>query len=122
MTLNFNAKGTDEKTSRDFEEKASTMFRNINNRLPQLNDEKKRYKAPKVKEGKFYSDLDWESPPSDEVLKRLQTQLGDFAKEDAVMNPLDHDRELLSLNKFSVREISGEDIDPTDFLQIEQKK
>ena len=53
-------------------------------RLPALNDEKKRFKVPKIKKNRYYSKQivsDNEEMPSLEVMKRLEAELGSFASQ-----------------------------------------
>ena len=53
-------------------------------RLPALNDEKKRFKVPKIKKNRYYSKQiisDNEEMPSSEVMKRLEAELGSFASQ-----------------------------------------
>lgn len=130
VSLNFSARGPNQQSAKVFEDLAADMFKNLSQRLPQLNDEKKRYRIPSIKYGKLHSRLDWDDPPSEEVLKRLEAQLGTYASEEAIMNPSDYDRMVLASNNMNLRELLQEnddeingkdDMDPSDFVQVEQK-
>ncbi len=133
MTLNFNARGPNSEATREFEECASNMYRNLNARLPAIEGEKRKFRIKKVKLGRIYSKLDWMAPPKEEVLKRLTAELGSCVSEYAVMNPRGNDFEILEANFLKVRDFkdpveteSEEDeedeaINPSDFVQVEQK-
>lgn len=130
VSLNFSARGPNQASAKVFEDLAADMFKNLNQRLPQLNDEKKRYRIPTIKYGKLHSRLDWDDPPSEDVLTRLESQLGTYASEEAIMNPSDYDRMILASNNMNIRELLQEhdeeingkedDMDPSDFVQVEQ--
>ena len=107
------------------------MLKNLNARLSVMNDEKRRYKIPKVKPGKVYPSQLWgenEEPPSHDVMKRLEQELGSFASMEAIANPSLNDKMLLSSDSvnMALRElnhIEQEDLmDPSDFVQVEQKE
>ena len=98
-------------------------------RLPALNDEKKRFKIPTIRKNRYYSDTQVsgsDEVPSEEVMRRLEAELGSFASHEAIMNPAIQDKILLSSSavNMSLRELSDvrtEDMmDPSDFVSVVQ--
>ena len=98
-------------------------------RLPALNDEKKRFKIPTIRKNRYYLDTQVsgsDEVPSEEVMRRLEAELGSFASHEAIMNPAIQDKILLSSSavNMSLRELSdvhSEDMmDPSDFVSVVQ--
>ena len=131
VELNFSCRKPTEAASNEFKNLTAQIIKNLNSRLPVMNDEKKRFQIPKFKRGSIYSkDLlstDQEHTPSDEVIKRLEMELGSFATMEAISNPALHDKMLLTSDSvnMTLRDLdnleSEEDLfDPSDFVQVEQ--
>ena len=108
---------------------AADMLKNMTMRLPALNDEKKRFKIPTIRKNRYYSDTQVsgsDEVPSEEVMRRLEAELGSFASHEAIMNPAIQDKILLSSSavNMSLRELSdvhSEDMmDPSDFVSVIQ--
>jgi hypothetical protein len=118
------------------------MYKDVSLRLPQLNDEKKRFKIPPINFGSAYRHMDFmeESMPPEEVLERLSEQLGSMVSTHAIEEPMKNDYSLLSTVGLSTRELilktnnghAAADavvyekcpkdlIDPSDFVQVQHK-
>ena len=129
VSLNFAARKDTVEDSRAFGFLCADIYKNINKSLPILNDEKKRFKNPKVKRGKVYKNLLADEPPPYEVLKRLSTDLGHMVSTRAIFDPLGRDFLALKSNGMYVRDFdtdsvgndSQEDFDPSQFLQVVHK-
>lgn len=129
VELNINARNNTEDASREFGNLAASFYKAVSDRLPQLNDEKKRFKISSVKAGKTYKNMNNHDFPSESVLARLKVELGELASTEALRKPSSYDRTLLQSAGMYVRDLGSPtksddiidgSIDPMDFLQMEQ--
>ena len=129
VSINFSARKNTDEASEEFRDLAADMLKNMTMRLPALNDEKKRFKIPTIRKNRYYSDTQVsgsDEVPSEEVMRRLEAELGSFASHEAIMNPAIQDKILLSSSavNMSLRELSEvrtEDMmDPSDFVSVVQ--
>ena len=131
--MNFAARKNTIEESRAFGFLCADVYKNINKVLPQLNDEKRKFKTPKVKRGQLYKELLSDEPPPYDVLKRLSYDLGAMVATRSIFDPLGRDFLFLKSNGLYIREFdtegekqaerreSQEDFDPSEFLQMKMK-
>ena len=134
VKLNFDSRKPTQEASDEFTKRACTSYKNLSGSLPQLNDEKKRFKIPKSKRGRIYKNLEKENAPSQQVLKRIQTELGTMVSPFVLGDPYRSDRIALAGISKKVRELEtdtsknvaqqrshqqGVNFDPMDYVQVQ---
>ena len=110
VKLNFDSRKPTQKLSDEFTKRACTSYKNLSASLPQLNDEKKRFKIPKVKGGKVYKNLEKENAPNQAVLKRIQMELGTMVSPFVLGDPCRSDRIALTSISKKVRDLENDNV------------
>jgi len=110
VKLNFDARKPTQALSDAFTKRACTSYKNLSASLPQLNDEKKRFKIPKVKGAKVYKNLEKENAPNQAVLKRIQMELGTMVSPFVLGDPCRSDRIALTSISKKVRDLEIDNV------------